>query len=189
MASTLGTSFAGGIVGLIKGLQKKMQAVQADKAANPTLYDTPLDIAAQKYKLENAELFSAEGRKKYNEEFKDAAGGGDGFRSIIAKGMKEKYDTYSNMVTEADRQREIQRKQNSLLETIAKGPEQPAPAPTIEDPNPSESAGMRRKKLAALRRGIQSTLNTGGQGLGGSGIIATPGASVMAAGMKQRLGQ
>ena len=54
----------------------------------------------------------------------------------------------------------------------------PSPAPTYSDPSSQNTAGDKRRKLAALRYGMLSTMKTGGRGVTGKGAdLISPAAS------------
>lgn len=67
----------------------------------------------------------------------------------------------------------------------------PIPTPLPADPNPQETADQRRKRLAALKQGVLSTVKTGPEGIVGAGPeLNTPAATAdqMFPSMKKGLG-
>lgn len=48
-------------------------------------------------------------------------------------------------------------------------PPAPAPLPTPADPNPTETADQKRMRIEGIKRGMASTIKTGGAGITGSG--------------------
>lgn len=67
--------------------------------------------------------------------------------------------------------------------------DQAEPTPTFAPPNPSESAAMRRRKrLAALRMGIASTIKTSGTGADGNAALLAPTAAGGDSALKKALG-
>lgn len=104
---------------------------------------------------------------------------------------------YNNMIMAAGKEQEnlVGQKEslNDLTEAI-NNPVTPDPEPTVESPNPTETAGMRRRRLLALRRGILSTVKTGGEGLGSApnlitqSATQTPTGASFLQGVKQKLG-
>lgn len=78
---------------------------------------------------------------------------------------------------------------------VPPAPQPPAPAPSEPPPQfapatPSELAAMlRRRRLAALRMGLASTIRTSGYGLTDAPSLLTPAAAGTSGSGKQRLGQ
>lgn len=65
-----------------------------------------------------------------------------------------------------------------------------APLPNFADPNPQETAAMKRKRLQSFRYGLLQTIKTSPLGLTSPAPVVAPGAgSGIGAGAKTRLGQ